>query len=325
MIITQKYHSSQEIDPEFIDSLEELMREHVPSFEWIKMKEKLSPDNVHYSYYLFFGDTRNSPIGYAQVAIRNEEKIKAIKGGFFKKKKKEKIKEILWSAPSSSQEGIVFEPAFLKGGLAKTAEIFEEYNKREEVKQQGLMVGDEVYGNAKLSSEKKRENIVNCLVKNRASYHEYIQALAAEEQKEIKSLWKEVYKDQSYRIGEYENFKECFEYKKSGSRQYKELRKNQKLSLYIQQADLFLTFESPEEVFAMVFLFYGSPGQIFFKTCTLDSSVSEKLLIQAAIMRFYEEPESSKLRFIERTDFSEGLQKWGFTQKSIHLVELKKQ
>lgn len=325
MIITQKYHSSHEIDQEFIEPLEELMQEHAPSFEWIKLQEKLAPENVHFSYYLFFGNTKNSPIGFAQVAIKNREEVRAVKKGFFKRKEKVKRKEIVWRSPTSSQEGVVFAPGFLKGGLAKTAEIVEEYNNREEVSQQELMVGDEIFGNAKLlpAPELNRENIVNCLVKNRASYQEYLNHLSLESQKEIKALWRDVYRDKGCRIGEYLNFKECFEYKKQGSCQYKELKKNKEISSYIQLADMFLTFESPDEVFGLVFVFHGSPGQIFFKTYSLREEIKNGLLVQAAIMRFYEEREASKLRFLERAAYSKQLAAWGFTHKSVHILETK--
>lgn len=325
MIITQKYHSSQEIDPEFIDSLEELMREHVPSFEWIKMKEKLAPENIHYSYYLFFGNCRNSPVGYAQVAIKNEERTKSIKGLLFNKKKKEKFKELSWSSPSSTMEGIVFDPAFLKGGLVKTDEILNEYSSRQEVEQQALMVGDEIVAHAKLGNgeAKTKKKIVNCLVKNNANYKDYIEGLDKESQKEIKSLWKQVYKNSDSRIGEYENFKDCFAYKKKGSAQYKELRKSEKLSPYVQLADNFLTFESADEVFAIVFLFKGSHGQYFFKPAALVEGVSEALLTQASLMRFFEEDDCSKLRFLETTEQNSTLERWGFTSKNIHVLELK--
>lgn len=341
MIITQKYHSSQEIDPEFIEPLEELMREHAPSLEWIRLKEKLSSENIHYSYYLFFGDTKNSPVGFAQVSIKNEAgdsepstTLSPIKKLFRKsglnKAPKTRTKEIVWSSPTSSKEGVVFEPAFLKGGLAKTAEIVEEYNKREEVLRQELMVGDEIFGNAKLlpAPELNRESIVNCLVKNRPNYQEYINALPPEAQREIKKIWKDAYRDQSWRVGEYEHFKECFEYKKNGSKQYKELRKDSKLAPYIRMADLFLTFESPDEVFAFVFVFHGRPGQIFFKPFSLSETLSgqsniEKLLIQAAVMRFYEDAQSSKLRFLEPTPYTRALADWGFTRKSVHTLETK--
>ena len=301
------------------------MKEHVPSFEWIKLKEKLSPENIHFTYYLFFGKTKNSPIGYAQVAIKNEERVRKIGHGLFAKKQKDRVKQILWSAPSSSQEGVVFDPAFLKAGIAKTEKIFEEYNSREEVKLQELMVGAEVLGhtNLSLSAHQSHEDIVNCLVKNRANYQQYLEGLEEAQQKKIKSIWKKVYHDQSWRIGEYKKFKECFGYKKSGAKQYNQLKKQSRLIPYIQQADLFLTFESPEEVFGIVFMFHGSPGQMFFKTCAVSENVEDELLTQAAIMRFYEEPECSKLRFLERTKFTSELASLGFTQKCVHLLELK--
>lgn len=321
MIITQKYHSSQEIDPEFIDSLEELMREHVPSFEWIKAKEKLAPENIHYSYYLFFGNSKNSPIGYAQASIKNEERSKTVKGLFFNKKETERVKDVIWTAPTSSEEGIVFDPAFLKGGLAKTDEIFREYNQRKEVLHQEAKLGDEALNSFRVPNNHS-EKIVNCLVKSKATYKDYIEDLDPKAQKQIKSLWKEVFKNRDWRVGEYDSFKNAFAYKKEGSKQYKELRKNQELAPYAQQADLFLTLESSERIFAWVFLFYGSHGQVFIKTASL-SDVSHELLTQTAIMRFFEDRESSKLRYMERVPYSDTLASWGFTSKSISTLELK--
>lgn len=324
MIITQKYHSSSEIDSEFIGSLEELLQDQIPSFEWIKIKEKAAAENVHFTYFLFFGKTRNSPIGYAQVSIVNEETEKAVLGSLFKKK--ERIKKVCWSAPTATEEGVVFDPAFLKGGLVKTLQIFEEYSKRKEIVFQSAKLSDLCLDHSTLNKKlpDKKRKIANCLVKNKSNYKEYLEGLSSAERLKVERLWKEVYRNKSYRIGEYEHFKECFEYKKRGSEQYKQSRKNGQLKAFADQADLFLTFESPDEVFAIVFLFYGASGHIFFKPWAIEADVKTEILVQTAIMRFFEEENSAKLRFLDCVDFDEQLQAWGFTGKVVHHVTLKK-
>ncbi|MCO4755821.1 MAG: hypothetical protein KC478_15170, partial [Bacteriovoracaceae bacterium] len=143
MIISQKYHSSSEIDSEFIESLELLMRDQSPCFEWIKLKEKSAPENTHFSYFLFFGETCNSPIGYAQLSILNESKKKSLLGMF---KKCEKTKTIQWIAPGSTSEGVIFDPAYLKDGMTKANSIFKEYLKRKEVVEQTLTLSEECAG-----------------------------------------------------------------------------------------------------------------------------------------------------------------------------------
>ena len=55
MIITQKYNSAADIDPEFIPDLEKLLSDCVPSFEMIKQNEQKADDSTHFAYYLFFG------------------------------------------------------------------------------------------------------------------------------------------------------------------------------------------------------------------------------------------------------------------------------
>ncbi|MEX0799570.1 MAG: hypothetical protein WD025_08995 [Bacteriovoracaceae bacterium] len=323
MIITQKYHSSSEIDAEFVASLEELLQDQVPSFEWIKIKERLSPQNVHFSYYLFFGDSRNSPIGYAQLSIVNEEIEKSLIGNLFKKN--QKIKRVYWSAPTATEEGIVFDPAFLKGGLKKAAELFKEYGKRKEVVSQTVTMSDICFDHSDLNHgiSHSKSSIASCLVKNKPNYEEYLKGLPSAQRIKVEKLWKELYKNHNYRIGEYEQFKECFEYKKFGSKQYKYLRKDEEIKTIADQSDLFLTFESPDEIFAFVFLFYGKAGNIFFRTLPIAADVKDELLIQAAIMRFFEEDAGAKLRFLDRLKIDEQLKSLGFTYKTTYQLALK--
>jgi hypothetical protein len=72
MLMTQKYHSANEIDPEFIPELEGLLSHCVPSFELIKTFEKDAPEHTTFHYYLFFSDKHNGPVGFTQVAIENK-------------------------------------------------------------------------------------------------------------------------------------------------------------------------------------------------------------------------------------------------------------
>ena len=317
MIISQKYHSSAEIDPEFIESLELLMREQVPSFEWIKLKEKSAPKNTHFSYFLFFGEACNSPIGYGQLSIINKESESSLLG-FFKKTEKEK--EIHWITPSSTGEGLVFNPIYIKDGAIKARSILSEYLERSEVTQQDVVASEELCPVLSDYEQVSSSQLVDALVKNRSSYEEYMDSLSDAASKKVQSLWKEVYKNKDYRIGEYPSFKECFEYKKNGHKQYKELKKDAEIQDCIKVADLYLTFEGPDEIFAFVFMFHGKQGQLFFKTHALEE-VEEEILIQAAIMRFYEEEQSDKLRFLEPHQYSNNLQELGFTYKN--LIKLK--
>lgn len=319
MIISQKYHSSAEIDPEFIESLELLLREQVPSFEWIKLKEKSAPDNTHFSYFLFFGEACNSPIGFGQLSIINRESESSFFGLF---KKSQKEKEIHWKGPSSTGEGLVFSPIYIKEGAIKAKSILAEYSEREEVVGQDILLSEELCPALSDYEKISTSFLVDTLVKNRRSYEEYMDSLSESSARKVQQLWKEVYKNTDYRIGEYPSFKECFEYKKNGHKQYKELKKDPVISDCIKVADFFLTFEGADEIFAFVFMFHGKQGQLFFKTHPL-SEVKEQILIQAAIMRFYEEESSDKLRFLEPHELSKELQELGFTHKKLVKLRVK--
>ena len=108
MILTQKYHSASEIDQEFVPTLEELLKEYVPSFEWIKKNEIHCPESTHFHYYLFFGNKHNAPVGYAQVAIRPDIKPEAtFWQKLIKKTTERKRKQAQRRIPGSMGQGII--------------------------------------------------------------------------------------------------------------------------------------------------------------------------------------------------------------------------
>jgi hypothetical protein len=230
MIITQKFHSVHEIDEEFIPTLEELLGGQVPSFDWIKSYEDQSPESTHFTYYLFFGNKHNSPIGYAQMALRPQE---APKTPWWKKifgtkqTAAENYKSVEWNLFNRC-EGIVFEPRYIKPGMLKAQELFQEYQTRSDIGAQIINI------NEHHSVARPTENFEVCpsfltFIKSCENYQEYINQLGQHNKEFVEALWREGNK--VYSIGEYPSFKEVFQYK-NARELYRELKKHPTIAKY---------------------------------------------------------------------------------------------
>lgn len=321
--MTQKYHSAQDIDCEFIPSLEELLSDCMPSIEWLKDYELNSPQNIHFNYYLFFGDKHNAPIGFAQVAIEQVIKIRKSFFQSFNKKKKNIIKSANWLVPGCFKEALVFEPRYKNMAIMKASNIFDEFLKREDIRGQTLRFGQayselpqSFQGHLKKSVEKV---IPDTLVKNQAGYKDYLDSLNSRTKNQITHNWRSLH-TQSFTLDENDIFKEIFAYKNNGAKLYKELKSNTKIKRYLKQNTTYYTLEQNNELLGIVFLIKGISHHYFYDFIQLTNEIKPEVLHQMAIMNFYEREDSNRLHLLFEPQNHEYFTQVGFTfRKQIEL------
>ena len=211
MIITQKFNSVDEIDPEFIPSLEELLCEQVPHFDIIRKYEKSRNDETRFNYYLFFGNQTNAPIGFAQIEVEKnrehkESLIERIKNRKSILKSDQNENHVRWFIPGSSNEGVVFNPKYIRHAAGKATQIFEEFIERKDVHTQELHFSTAYSDLAKSLeesyTERRSESTFDCLIKNKSNYAEYLEFLPATSSKTIKEAWRYAQKTLQYKMGE---------------------------------------------------------------------------------------------------------------------------
>jgi hypothetical protein len=301
MLITQKYHCAKDIDPEFIPSLEELLQDSIPSFEWIKFQEQKTPEDVYFTYYLFFGNKHNAPVGFAQACIHNKEAHSTMLGKFLGQNKREK--SLIWSMQGEHFQGLVFDPNYLKEGIQAARSLIKDYNDRDDINFHFVKInsrnGHDFADLAPIKTQS--EKIIDGLLKNEDSYEDYFKSLSTPIQKHIKNLWKDLYQEPRFKLGEFDSFKDCFSYKTQGHSQYQSLKNLEKLEIYKNFAHKFFTLETHEEVLAIVFFIKGKSGHVFCDFMAIDKELDKDLLIQVCIMNFYEAPEYSHLHFLNQS------------------------
>ncbi len=326
MLLTQKYHSAADIDAEFIPSLEELLSECVPSFDWIKNFEQTAPEQTHFAYYLFFGQRHNSPIGFAQVALEAKEtssKKSFLSKWITPKKTYSKLKTASWKMPGSLNEGLVFEPMYIKDALGKTKNLFQEYLKREDIEVQSLCFS-EAFSDLKNIDSVSFKNanevrIPNTLVKNQKDYETYLKNLPSETAKTIKSAWKEFYKNEM-KLGEFHTFKDIFSYRKDSVSVYKKLKNDPLIKKYKNEKCTYLTIEKDNQVEAIIFYIKGFGHHYFYDYLILNPKINQFTIDQLVIMKFYETNNSDRLHLLKRANDIQNYEKQGFTTRSqIHL------
>ena len=335
MIITQKFNSVDEIDPEFIPSLEELLCEQVPHFDIIKTYEKSRNEQTRFNYYLFFGNQTNAPIGFAQVEV---EKDREHKGSLFERLRNRKSilktdhfeNHVRWKIPGSSQEGVVFNPKYIRHAAKKASKIFSEFLDRKDVHTQELQFStaysDLADSLSETYTEKRSSSIFDALMKNKSSYAEFIDFLPTQMGTKIKQSWRYAQKSLQFKMGEYSEFREIFEYKKKGALQYKGLKNHPRIELYNSDPERtsYATFEDDQEVHSIVIYIKGVGGHAFYDIFSINDEVPLLLQHQQAIMQFFEDEKASKLHYLSPPEDPEMLTDLGFTLKSQIFLKMKK-
>lgn len=329
MLMTQKFNSVNEIDKEFIPSLETLLSNNIPSFEFIRNYEENAPEDITFAYYLFFGNQTNAPIGFAQLELKNEKEIKQ---SLFKKiLKKDPVQEqyeksVKWNIPGSLTEGVVFEPRYLKHAKEATEKVFNELFEREDILSQELRYS-QAYQELQNISEAdtiifNQSEVAESLIKNQPDYQSFIFSLPQETREDIKSAWKILQKELQLKMGDYQSFKESFAYKTEGAKQYKELKNNPVVKKYLNDdcEAHFLTLESTEKIEALIIFSFGAAGNGFYEIIFVNDHIPLEIPHQLAIIKFYESHNCERLHYTGDIAAVKFLKPLGFTVRGQYFL-----
>lgn len=325
MLYVQKYHNLGDIDLEFIPTLESLLSENIPSFEWMVSTEKEIPEDIYFTYYLFFGDKHNSPVGFARMEL---EQCKKNRPGFFKRlfsKDKNEVKPKIakWQTSFSFGEGLTFDPMYIKPGLLTTNKLINEYQKREDIQGQRLTFY-QAYNDLEQSlnnvTNKKERIIAHTLIKSKASYKDYLLGLKDETQEKVKKSWKMA--NSLYTIAEFTHFKEVFQYRKDGANLLSALKKLPDFSKIKDHEVTYLTLEEDNEILAIIMLIKGHHGNYFYNFCLLKLDLDQVILHQIAILHFFEKEDANKLHPMKGVSDLAFFQEMGFTTRKQWYIEI---
>lgn len=326
--MVQKFHSIHDIDSEFIPSLEILLQEDVPSFKNLIEKHDQAPAGDVFTYFLFFGPTQNTPIGFAQLCLHSlpGDDLITWKDKIFKFWKKEHLhwKQVTWKVGDGNSGLFVFDPRFSRSGKEKIQELIYEYESRPEIKSQELFfikgLQDFQSGWSTDNKWSKDRFVLEPLIKSSKSYQDYLGSLHQDVSAQIKQGWKDLHQKSQVELGDYLSAKET---PQTIPIDEKVLKLWEKLGVQI------LTFEKDLKVLGCLVVQRGKNGNIFFEPFPFETHdqaiVVDELYTQYALLKFFEMPDARKchmLKFGTKLVFDEKedlkfFQEQGFQFKTI--------
>ena len=294
MLIVQKFHSLHEIDPEFTPALELLLKEEVPNFDFIKRAQDRSPENDFFTYFLFFGPTQNTPIGFAQLRLRSvpselylslKEKI-----SFWDKKHKH-WKEAAWNVFGGNSGVCLFDAKFTRSGLDKVQNIIYDYETRADIVAHDIHIlkGIQNFKLKTLSPVTTRSRFVlEALTKSANNYQDYLSGLSTETAKEIKTEWKKLRDAGNVNVGDFPLPAKNLDLPFSQEDQ----------TLWASWGSTILTFEKDEKILGCILMVPGKDGNYFFEPFPLEPEgkeiVPDQMYIQYALLKFHDVKEARR-------------------------------
>lgn len=297
MLLTQKFHSLNEIDPEFISALEQLLHEEWPDFNTWKLFEQNSPPEDTYIYWLFFGPTQNTPVGATQVRLRklNPEKTNPwwMKVGKMFGMKPADHRMAVWEMGSSSDGPAVFDARFARSGREKFWKLHHEVEVRSEVLVESIVL-PQGWGTPKPAwpevAQEKRDSwqALRPFEKKHKLYQDYLGGL--ENRADIQAGWRKLHEG-NIKLGDFPT-----------------LNSREELAKECPQADLrqfekfpggLLTFQHEGKLLGAVHYQKGQAGTWFFEPVPLETQgeeiVGDLLYVQYALLKWHEISEARKL------------------------------
>ena len=303
MLIVQKYHDIHEIDSEFIPSLETLLQEDFASFDTLIQRHDRAPATDVFTYFLFFGPTQNTPIGFSQLCLRQlpwEDLIpwhKKITG--FMKNDFKHWKQLSWQVGDGSAGMFVFDARFARSGKEKMQSLIKEYEARAEVQStyyfylKGIQ---DFQSSFKSSSQFTKECFVlEPLMKAQKTYQSYLEHLAPGIRDHIKESWKDLHSKKEIEMGDYP----------TPSETPKTLPIAEDiLAVWEKWGAQVLTFEKDLKVLGCLLVLKGRNGNIFFEPIPFEPEgsnpiISDELYTQYALLKFFEMPEARKCHMMK--------------------------
>lgn len=292
MLIVQEFNSLHNIDPEFVSALELLMKEEVPNFHFIKAAQDSSPATDFFTYYLFFGPTQNTPIGFAQVRLRSipsENYLSLCQKLAFWNKEHKHWKEAVWNVFGGNSGVCLFDPKFARSGAEKIQELIWDLEARLDIMAHDIHILKGIQ-NFKLQHTSpihlRSRFVLESLPKAVKTYQDYLSQLPAEMKKEIKAEWKRL--NTEVAIGDYALPDE----------ELKLSRSSDELALWASWGASVLTFEKEGEVLGFILMIPGKDGNYFFEPFPLEpenrATVNDQMYIQYALLKYHDIPEARR-------------------------------
>lgn len=289
------YDNINDIESEFLISLNNLYADKCPHFDFIKEKEQ---EEENSKYYLFFGSNDNSPKAFLKAKTL-ETKNKYLP--FMKQK------SIKWSGPSTTNNSFYIDPKYQKEFKEHFSILKKEIHSKQKVTKQTVISQFPIE-----SKELISETLVKSLFKSSTSYEDYINSLSLTSQKEITALFKE-YKNLN--IQKYNSLKECFNYKTKNKDTYNELKKLSPYKLLKETKHQVIAIENNEQILAFCILIMNDNGHAFFYINNLLNLINDQLLLNLSILNFYDEEDVLYLHPLERTNYTNYYKSLKFTQE----------
>jgi hypothetical protein len=301
MLITQKYHSIHEIEPEFITNIELLLQEEVPNFDTLVKIHDEAPSGHVFTYFLFFGPTQNAPVGFAQLCLKPlpwqqllpwYQKIK------FWNKDYLHWKQVSWGVSEGRTGLCVFDQRYARSGKEKVQEIIKEYERRSDV------IAEEIFFikglqdfSIQLGSNvqsTKEFYVLDSLTKAFKSYQDYMASLPENIQNIIKGSWKELQRNGEIKLGDYPSPLETPKTLPIAGHI---------LDKWAHWGGQVLTFEKDLQILGCLLVLKGKSGNVFFEPFPFEPEgralVSDDLYIQYALLKFFEMPEARKCHLLK--------------------------
>lgn len=320
MLLTQKFHSLNEIDPEFIPSLEQLLHEEWPDFNAWKNAEQQSPVDDTFIYWLFFGPTHNAPVGVTQVCLRkiNPKKTNSWwRKAFGLKSQDQRLAS--WSLGSGTEGPAVFDTRFARTGREKFWQLQKEVEGRPEVMAESIVL-PQGWGTPRPDwTEIPTENRdswqgLRPFEKKHKLYQDYLGTLPQDSRQEIQNAWKKIHKN--VKLGDFPTLnsredliKEC---------PYADMKAFENLTGGL------LTFQKDDQLLGAVHYQKGQQGTWFFEPIPLEIQgqeiVGDQLYVQYALLKWHETTDARKLVIVRKGQplrLSSGLEEQFFTTQGF--------
>lgn len=323
--MVQKFHSIHEIDTEFIPNIEVLLQEDVASFATLVQRHDGAPEGCVFTYFLFFGPTQNTPIGFAQLALKPVPNLlpwhKKLK---FWNKDHLHWKQVTWEIGDGSSGLCVFDPKYARSGKEKIQELIKEYEKRPDIMAEELycLKGLQEFSIGWTEENKwsKEAYVLEPLPKAFKTYEDYLKSLDKEVRDHVKQSWKNLNQKGQIELGDYPSPLETPKTLPIPSAQ---------IDIWAKWGAQVLTFEKDLKVLGCLLVLKGKNGNVFFEPFPFEPEgeelVNDELYTQYALLKFFEMQDArkchlmkfgSKLVFEDRNDLK-FFQSQGFQLKTV--------
>lgn len=325
MLMVQKFHSIHEIDTEFIPNIEVLLQEDVASFATLVQRHDDAPEGCVFTYFLFFGPTQNTPIGFAQLQLKPvPDLLPWHKKLNFWNKDRLHWKQVTWEIGDGSSGLCVFDPKYARSGKEKIQELIKEYEKRPDIMATELYclkgLQEFTIGWTEDNKWSKEAYVLEPLPKAYKTYEDYLKSLDKDVRDYVKKSWKELNQKGHIELGDYPSPQETPKTLPIPSAQ---------IEIWTKWGAQVLTFEKDLKVLGCLLVLKGKNGNVFFEPFPFEPEgealVNDELYTQYALLKFFEMPEArkchlmkfgSKLVFEDKEDLK-FFQSQGFQLKTV--------